>query len=108
MTLDNFLKWLLRLVFRLFLMAVGLAFFALLLGAASVMLLLWLLRAGWAKLTGQPVSPWAFSFNRRALWERAYRGGAPAGSRHAQSAQDNVVDVEVVDVQAKRMTSSEP
>jgi len=100
---------LLGFVVRIGLFLAGLVFFASLLVAALLVLAVWLLRALWAKLTGQPVSPWTFQMNRQAVWQRFNQGGfgRPGG---AASKPDNVVDVaasdvtEVTDVEPKRIT----
>ncbi len=84
----------LRLFLRLALLLAGLVFLTSLLLAALVMLALWLLRSLWAHLTGRPVAPWAFKFDRQAVWERFYR----APGQVLKSQRD---DADVIDVQAK-------
>jgi hypothetical protein len=100
---------LLGFVLRVGLLLAALVFFASLLAAGLVVLILWLLRAGWAKLTGQPVSPWTFQVSRQAVWQRFNQGGF--GQPGAAPAQDsNVVNVQssdvsvVTDVEPKRIT----
>ena len=88
---------LLGFVLRVGLMLAGLVFFASLLAAGLVILILWLLRALWAKLTGHPVSPWTFQVNRQAMWQRFNQGGFGQPGRAAPK-PDNVVDVEATDV----------
>ena len=95
-----------RLIFRLLLAVAGLVFVASLLAAAMLYLLVWLLKAAWARLTGRPVQPWVFQFKRHAAW-RGFEGfngfpgfpGSP-GSRDGtlsgtkpRPADDNVIDV---------------
>ena len=100
---------LLGFVVRVGLLLAGLVFFASLLAAGLVVLIIWLMRALWAKLTGQPVSPWTFQVNRQAVWQRFNQDGIgqPGG---AATKHDNVVDVEaadvtvVTDVEPKRIT----
>ncbi|OIN90825.1 MAG: hypothetical protein AUJ20_13265 [Comamonadaceae bacterium CG1_02_60_18] len=93
--LSDVVMKLLGFVLRLGLLLAGLVFFASLLAAGLVVLMLWLLRALWAKLTGQPVSPWTFQVNRQAVWQRFnQRGFGP----RAASSTDNVVDVQAQDV----------
>ncbi len=93
---------------RLGLLLAGLVFFASLLAVGLVVLVLWLLRALWARLTGQPVSPWTFQMNRQAVWQRFYRQAQGQPGRAADA--DNVVDAEVndvtevTDVEPKRIT----
>ena len=106
--MTDVLMRLLGLIVRVGLLLAGLVFFAALLAAALLLLLVWLLRALWAKLTGQPVSPWTFQVNRQAMWQRFYsRAGQP--QRPAEPS-DNVVDADatdattVTDVEVKRIT----
>lgn len=96
-------------VVRVGLLLAGLVFFASLLAAGFVVLILWLLRALWAKLTGQPVSPWTFQVNRQAVWQRFYQqaqGQRGADPGHVVDAEVNdKTDVtEVTDVEPKRIT----
>lgn len=88
---------LLGFVVRVGLLLAGLVFFASLLAAGLLVLILWLLRALWAKVTGQPVSPWTFQVNRQAMWQRFNQGGFGQPGA-ATSRPDNVVDVEATDV----------
>jgi hypothetical protein len=93
-------------IVRLALLLAGLVFFASLLAAGLVLLILWLLRALWAKLTGKPISPWTFQMNRQAMWQRFNQGGFGQPGR-ATPSTDNVVDAEVTevtDVEPKRIT----
>ncbi|MCB8748520.1 hypothetical protein LHU53_16590 [Rhodoferax sp. U2-2l] len=105
---DVLLK-LLGWVVRVGLLLAGLVFFASLLAAGLLVLLVWLLRALWAKLTGQPVSPWTFQVNRQAVWQRFNQGGFGQSGRAAPT-PGSVVDVaatdvtEVTDVEPKRIT----
>ena len=69
-----------RLVFRAAVLLAGLVFFSGLLVVAMLLLGLWLLGALWARLTGQPVSPWMFRVDPRAQWNRFNR----RGDGHAQ------------------------
>ena len=97
----------LRLVVRIGLLLAGLVFFVSLLAAGLLVLLAWLLRALWAKLTGKPVSPWTFKVNRRAAMGRFYR---QSPSRRDAPVPDDVVDADardvsvVTDVEPKRIT----
>ena len=81
---------------RVALLLAGLIFMASFLVLALVVLALWLLRALWAKLTGQPVSPWAFQVNRQAMWQRFYRPPASGASPRRDDA--NVIDAEVKEI----------
>lgn len=96
----------LGLILRLGLLLAGLVFFASLIAMAAVVLVLWLLRALWATVTGRPVQPWVFKMSRRPPWQRGGFPGAPPNR------DDNVVDAEVrvrpedgdvTDVQPKRI-----
>ena len=99
-------RWVLSLILRIGLLLAGLVFFASLMVMAGVVLVLWMLRALWATVTGRPVQPWVFKMSRRPPWQR---GGFPGRS---PSRDDNVVDAEVrvhpdesdvTDVQPKRI-----
>lgn len=61
---------------RIFLLAVGLVFAASLAVAAVLMLAVWGVRAGWAKLTGKPVAPFIVRIDPRGGFERMVRRGA--------------------------------
>ncbi len=103
--MNEFFKQLASWIFRLSLLAAGLIFLLGLLFADLVLLVMWLLRALWARLTGQPVQPWVFRMHQSDLWQRAYRPAAP-GARGRASA--GVIDAEakvitdVTDVEEKR------
>jgi len=79
---------------RVLVLAAGLVFAASLAVVFAVALAAWLLRAGWARLTGRPASP----FVVRADFRQAFRRGAagvrpdPAGSRLRRNG--DVTDVE--------------
>lgn len=101
-----FLENVLGFLFRFVLWLASLVFFLSLLAAGLVILLVWLLRALWAKLLGRPVSPWTFQVNRQAAWQGFYRqqaGRGPAGFRRDDVVDDNVVDADVIDVEPKRI-----
>lgn len=88
-----------RLVVRVLLVAMGLVFFASLLCVVLVLAALWGVRAAWAKLTGQPVSPWVMRVNPGAGWNRAYQAAdrwRPGAARPAASRDlSDVTDVTV-------------
>lgn len=106
--MAEFVRSLLGFVLRVGLLLAGLVFFASLIAAGLLLLALWLLRALWAKVTGQPVRPWVFQMNRRPPWQRSHQGG---GSGRASSSAD-VIDAEarevseVTDVEPKRIDPS--
>ena len=89
---------------RVVLLLAGLIFMASLLAAALLVMLVWLLRALWAKLTGQPVSPWTFQVNRQAMWQRFYRSPASGGPPRRDDA--NVIDAEVKEIKENRPPES--
>lgn len=98
--LNQLVRSVFGLILRVGLLVAGLVFFLSLLSAASLLLMVWLLRALWARLTGQPVTPWAFKVNREAMWNRFYRApgqdprpGAGAGPS-ARRDDSDVIDVE--------------
>ena len=89
------------------LLLLGLVLVISLLVVAVLLLGLWLVRALWAKLTGQPVVPWVFRVDPRAQWNRFNRA---AGSREqdtggaARHGADHVTDVtDVTDVVAREI-----
>lgn len=98
--MTDFLLKLLGFVVRVGLILAGLVFFASLLAVAMVLLMVWLLRALWAKLTGQPVSPWTFQLNRQAMWQHFYQRtpGQRGHTRSAEPGRGDVVDADVTDV----------
>ena len=93
-------------VVRVGLTLAGLIFFVSLLAAGLLVLLVWLLRALWAKITGQPVSPWTFQVNRQAMWNH-FRSPRPDGpERSSPPGAGEVIDADVTDVQVKRIDNS--
>lgn len=105
--MAEFVRSLLALMVRLGLLLAGLVFFASVLAAGTVLLMVWLLRGLWAKVTGQPVRPWVFQMNRRPPWQQGDRGTGFGGAQAPSS--DNVIDAEardvtvVTDVEPKRI-----
>ena len=87
--MDQVIKTVFKLLLRGVLLLMGLVFLASLLVAAAVLLVWWLVRALWARLTGQPVAPLAFTVIRRSQWARFYR---PVAAGRADEAA--VIDVE--------------
>ncbi|WP_027016860.1 hypothetical protein [Comamonas composti] len=74
--MNDFVTTLSRWTVRIVLVLVGLVFVASLIAAAALLALIWGIRALWAKLTGQPITPWAMRMNPRTGWETVYRSGA--------------------------------
>ncbi len=95
----------LNLLLRTALMLMGLLFAASLALAALLLVTVWMMRAAWARLTGQPVTPWVMRFDPRsgfehfraaARQERAPRAADVAGrraqvGRHGADIEDVVV-----------------
>ena len=95
-----------RFLVRAVVLAMGLVFAASLLLVVVALAFLWGLRALWAKLTGQPLSPWVMRVNPGTGWSRA----SQAASRWQSAAQQpksraaggrDLADV--TDVQAKEL-----
>ncbi|AEG93487.1 hypothetical protein [Ramlibacter tataouinensis] len=63
------MNFLVNLLLRLVLLAVGLVFFASVAVAVAVLWLAWSLRMGWARLTGRPVSPFIMGIDPRKGFE---------------------------------------
>ncbi len=64
-----------RLVLRLVLIVAGLIFAAALLVALLLLVAFWMLRAAWARLTGQPVTPFVMRMSPRSGFEHVFRAG---------------------------------
>ncbi len=79
-----------RALVSVLLTAMGLVFVASLLAAAFLLLCLGALRALWGRLTGRPVTPWAFRVDPRQGWQtwedlrRRRAGPAPFTTEDAQ------------------------
>jgi uncharacterized membrane protein len=94
--LNEMMRTISGVIFRVLLLLAGLVFLASLLVAGLLVLAVWLMRAAWARLTGQPVSPWTFQVNRQAMWSRFYRApgqGGPSGRDDS-----DVIDAEVKEI----------
>lgn len=92
------------LLLRLVLLVAGLVFAASLLFVALLFMLLWGLRALWARITGQPVAPFIMRVDPRTGFGQVFRrpagmsqpGGAP---HHVPVGRQRLPDIE--DVEAK-------
>ncbi|WP_019574965.1 hypothetical protein [Curvibacter lanceolatus] len=96
--LNQALASLSRLLLRLLLVAAALVLVLSLLAAMAVLALAWTLRAGWARLTGRPVTPWVRRFDLGQQFGDVLRRGqaGPGGAgRHAPA---DVTDVEVREI----------
>ena len=102
--LNEFLRTVMGVIVRVAMLVAGLIFLASVLAMALILLGVWLLRALWAKLTGQPVNPWTFQVNRQAMWNRFYRPpgqGQRQGPGPGQTATQRRDDTDVIDVEPK-------
>lgn len=85
---------------RLLLVAAGLLFAASLAVVFAVVLGIWALRAGWARLTGRPMSPFIFRVDPRAgfgqMYRRAHQGSPTPRADAVRPGQriGDVLDVE--------------
>lgn len=96
--MPTFMTFLLRIV----LLAAGLVFAASLAVAAVLMLAVWGVRAAWARLTGQPVSPFVMRIDPRGGFERMYRrGGQGSATPRADAVRPGRAVGDVTDVQPK-------
>lgn len=89
--MNDFATTATRWAIRIVLMLVGLVFFVSLLAVAAAFALLWAVRALWARLTGQPVSPWGARMgpmNPFAGWQTVYRSGAEWMAQSSNAASD--------------------
>ena len=92
------LNVLLRWVFRIVLFVAGLVFAASLLVLLMGFALLWSLRAAWARLTGQRVTPWKMRTNPREGWRKVYRAGQGEAVEPVLRKRDGLKDVTDVEV----------
>lgn len=95
---PGLLATLLWFVLRVMAFAAGLVFAASVLVALLLLAFFWLLRAGWARLTGRPVVPWVMRVDPRRGFDRVYRGGA---MRRPPGGQTPRADADVTDVEPK-------
>lgn len=87
MALNDFLNTMVRWTVRLVMLALGAVFFLSLLTVACVLAAVWGLRMLWAKLTGQPVTPWVMPMRTASSWaSMAQRAGGFGGMAAAPAA----------------------
>jgi hypothetical protein len=87
---------------RVFVIAAGLVFAASLAVVFAAVLAIWLLRAGWARLTGRPVHPFVVRVDPRGGFERMYRRAGPSNrTPRANAAAAGRVAADVTDVEPK-------
>ncbi|MDA8519766.1 hypothetical protein [Acidovorax sp. NCPPB 4044] len=109
--MNDFLAGVIRWIVRLAVVAVGAVFFLCLLVAVALLAAVWGVRSVWARLTGQPVTPWAMRMDPRNGWSTVYRStarwsaaasqGQPAEHGIRRSAELPGARGEVVDVQPR-------
>lgn len=85
--LNDLLNVAIRWTVRIVMLAVGVVFFLSLLAVAAVLASVWALRMLWAKLTGQPVTPWVMPMQAASSWaSMAQRAGGFGGMASASAA----------------------
>ena len=91
--LNDFLSWATRWIVRVVLLMVGVVFFLSLMTAAMILAAVWGLRALWAKLTGQPVTPWVMPMRAAGSWasmaQRAGGLGSKAAGTHTTAHEES-------------------
>ena len=101
--MKNLIHQIFQWVLRVGLLLAGMVFFASLMVVAVLLLMVWLLSALWARLSGRPVAPWVFRVGPRAQWNRFNRGAAGDG-RAAPPGSGRAADLnEVTDVVAREI-----
>ena len=106
--MNDFVSQLIRFLLRVVLVGFALVFAASLLVVVLALAAVWGLRAGWAKLTGRPVSPWVMRVDPGAGWNRVFRAGerfrpGPGATRAAEPAPGRPDLLDVTDVQVKEV-----
>lgn len=116
--MNDFVAGVVRVLLRVVVIAMGLVLFASLLVAALVLALVWMLRGGWARLTGRPVTPWAMRMDPRTgfstvfrsteRWSSGRRGAAApadAGEEAVASRRGGILPgaAQVTDVEAREV-----
>jgi hypothetical protein len=86
-----------RFILRLVLLVAGLVFAASLALMVLILLAFWCLRMVWARLTGQPVTPFVMRVDPRGGFNRMYRG-APARPVNEPGPTEPVRRREIADV----------
>lgn len=87
---------------RLFLVAAGLLFAASLAVGAILMLAVWGVRAGWARLTGRPVTPFIVRMTPRGFGAFRWNAQPARPSRERPGAARRTELGDVTDVEAKQ------
>ena len=104
--LNEIVAGVIRLVVRVLIVAMGVVLFLSLLAAVMVLALAWALRAGWARLTGRPVTPWVMRMDPRTGFSTVFRSSQrwSAARRAAPATGDDAGD----DAAASRRTGVLP
>lgn len=92
---------LLTFLLRLAVLTVALLFGASLAVAFALMVAIWALRAGWARLTGKPVMPFVVRIDPRAGFQGMYRGAPRAHTGRAAAPQRGREIGDVTDVEPR-------
>ncbi|QNP49679.1 hypothetical protein [Diaphorobacter aerolatus] len=91
--MNDLLSGIVRIVLRLIVIVGGVVVFLSVLAAAMLLALVWGARALWARLTGQPVMPWAMKMDPRSGWSTVYRStgrwSAPRDSSASSSSSSS-------------------
>ncbi len=96
--MQTILHFLLRLIF----VAAAAVFAASMALAFSVMLTLWLVRAGWARLTGRPAAPFIVRIDPRAAFgDLMQRGGQASRTPRADAVQPGRAGGDITDVEPR-------
>lgn len=97
--MSDLIAGIVRFVLRVVLLLMGLVFVTSLLLAAVLLLMVWGVRRLWARLTGQPVSPWVFRVNPRAQWSRFYHAADQWPAHLSKSGREGETRRKLQDVQ---------
>lgn len=91
--MNEIVAGLLRFVLRVVVVAMGVVLFLSLLAAVMVLALVWTLRAGWARLTGRPVTPWVMRMDPRSGFSTVFRSSERwSAGRRSTAAGDASAD----------------
>ena len=92
--MNDFVAGVVGLLLRVIVIAMGLVLFASLLVAAMMLALVWVLRAGWARLTGRPVTPWVMAVDPRTGFSKVFKSTErwSAGHRRSRAPEATVED----------------
>ena len=100
--MADFFAGIARFFVRILLLLMGLAFAGFLLFAVLVLACIWAIRAGWARLTGRPVTPWVMRVNPQDGWNRFYRAPGPFPRQGGEPPRRDLTDVTDVEVKEPR------